>query len=412
MKHAPARLAALAALAVLTACGSDPTSPVSGPWAQVAAGDQFTCALTTQGAAWCWGSALFGQLGNNTTTPSPVPVAVAGAHVFTTISAGSDHACAIDGSGNTWCWGLNDFSELGSATGPCNPGFAFAFCARVPRAVEQAPLFASVAVSGYASCGVTAAGEVFCWGWSDHGQIGSIPVGEEIDHPTKITGGALFLSVSLDIYHACGLTLAHAISCWGSDDHGQLSTDTASTVRCGSGIGEFDCTATPVASAPGLVASRISTGSTHTCAIDADGGSWCWGSNQYGVLGNDNILRSGSPVPVLGGQVFASIDAGEAHTCALTVEGDAWCWGVNSVGQLGVASVGEACPAFGSAAPCATKPIRVASAESFTQISAGSGHTCGVTTQGEILCWGLGSAGQLGNGGKSSTATPTLVMHP
>ena len=187
--------------------------------------------------------------------------------------------------------------------------------------------------------------------------------------------------------------------------------DSSQTPRCGTGSGFF-CTITPVRAASGFTAAQVSAGNTHTCAVTSAGQAWCWGSNDYGALGNSASLGGRIPVPVTGTQVWTALSAGADHTCALDDGGAAWCWGVNAYGQLGVATVSEACPAFGSAQLCRTSPIAVNSALDFAQISAGSSHTCALTTDGEIWCWGRGTEGQLGNGGWLSSSAPVHVAAP
>ena len=59
-------------------------------------------------------------------------------------------------------------------------------------------------------------------------------------------------------------------------------------------------------------------------------------------------------------------------------------------------------------------PVRVVGRQQFTEISTGFGsHTCGVTTKGNLYCWGLGVSGQRGDGlGAAATSVPTLVVEP
>jgi len=391
-------------------CGDPVAPPHAGGWAQVAAGDFFSCGLTTAGKAYCWGSAVFGQLGNDDVASTGLPVAVAGDHTFRTLAVGSDHVCGLDVTGSAWCWGLNDYHELGAATSACNPSFVFATCARLPVAVSGARHYDSIVVAGYSTCALSA-GATWCWGWNVHGQVGSGPVGGTSNAPAQIPSNRQFVAITLDISHACGLTASDSIFCWGSNIHGQLAADTLQTPRCGSGTGFF-CTVSPVYSAPGLVATRVSAGSTHTCALTAAGEVYCWGSNEYGVLGNSNALGGRVPVLVSGGHTWTSVSAGADHTCALEDGGAAWCWGVNAYGQLGVPTVPEACHAFGSAQLCRTSPIAVVSAFGFVDISAGSSHTCALTADGDIWCWGRGTDGQLGDGQKLTSNAPVRVANP
>ncbi|CAJ0860464.1 hypothetical protein AMST5_01305 [freshwater sediment metagenome] len=85
---------------------------------------------------------------------------------------------------------------------------------------------------------------------------------------------------------------------------------------------------------------QIAAGVHHSCAVTSDGGAFCWGSGEYGQLGNGAYSNSNVPVPVtatgvLAGKTVSQIVAGDYHTCAGTSDGGAYCWGLNFQGQLG-----------------------------------------------------------------------------
>src|SRR5690606_870933 len=83
---------------------------------QVVSGDRFTCALTTAGAAWCWGRNSVGQLGDGTQTDRALPAAVVGGHTFTELAGGFAHVCGVRTDGVVMCWGLNGNGQLGDQT--------------------------------------------------------------------------------------------------------------------------------------------------------------------------------------------------------------------------------------------------------------------------------------------------------
>jgi alpha-tubulin suppressor-like RCC1 family protein len=96
---------------------------------------------------------------------------------------------------------------------------------------------------------------------------------------------------------------------------------------------------------------------------------------------------------------FSQVDAGGAHTCAVTDDHQVYCWGLNSYGQLGDGTrTGAAiCENYGVAV-CSTRPVAVLGGLRFRSLSTGLLHTCGVTIDDRAYCWGLNSDGQLGDG--------------
>jgi alpha-tubulin suppressor-like RCC1 family protein len=97
----------------------------------VLAGGSFTCAVLTDSTLWCWGGNQFGQLGVGDTNPRTAPVQVApsilGNHVQSA-SAGGDHACAITTDGAVWCWGNDDYGQLGAGMMSSSPVKVLAAC--------------------------------------------------------------------------------------------------------------------------------------------------------------------------------------------------------------------------------------------------------------------------------------------
>jgi alpha-tubulin suppressor-like RCC1 family protein len=113
------------------------------------------------------------------------------------------------------------------------------------------------------------------------------------------------------------------------------------------------------------------------------------------------------PVAVLGGLRFRNVTAGGAHTCGVTTDDRVYCWGWNFSGQLGVGT--DRGPEICGYDACSTRPVAVAGGLRFRSVSAGDYYTCGVTTGDRAYCWGDNMEGQLGNGTTTTTLSPVPV---
>ncbi len=209
--------------------------------------------------------------------------------------------------------------------------------------------------------------------------------------PSGYTYMAPSATVSAGVWHTCAVTAGDGVVCWGSNNYGQLGDGTATTRS----------TPTPVSGLASGVAA-VAAGGFHTCALTTSGGVLCWGYNGEGELGDGTtttMVRS-TPTPASGlGSGVAAIAAGDYHTCALTTSGGVVCWGGNWAGQLGDGTTTQ------RLTPTAVSGL----ASGVTAIAVGLTHTCGLTTDGGVLCWGSNTAGQLGDGTTTDRWTPTPV---
>ena len=358
------------------------------------AGGGVSCALTEAGAVTCWGRNPEGDFGGIATPDSPVPVDVVGlSSGVCAVSAGGVHTCAVTAAGAAKCWGDNRNGQLGDGTKVDSPD-----------PVDVAGLSSGVvAVSAGGSgpgethgqtCAVTAAGAVECWGDNSHGQLGDGTTTTRLT-PVDVVGlSSSVVAVSAGSGHTCALTAAGAVKCWGDGSQGQIGNDA------------FRYSSVPVDVVglwSGVVA--VSAGSSFTCAVTAAGAVKCWGYNGYGELGiGSSAWRSSVPRDVVGlSSGVVAVSAGSAHACAVTDAGAVECWGRGHRGQLGNDTLAEK----------SREPVDVVGLSSgVVTVSAGSVHTCALTTAGAVRCWGSNRAGALGDGAPTRRRVTVDVIGP
>jgi alpha-tubulin suppressor-like RCC1 family protein len=185
----------------------------------IAVGGEHTCALTSGGSLKCWGWNATGQLGIGTTTDSNTPVDVVGlASGVRAIAAGGRHTCALMTAGGVSCWGYNEFGQLGDGTTTDSP--MPVAVAGLPRSVR------AITTGGNFSCALKTDGGVMCWGLNAAGQLGD---GTYTDSPAPVDATGLASGVSAiaaGYYHICGITKNGGVTCWGGNESGQLGIGT------------------------------------------------------------------------------------------------------------------------------------------------------------------------------------------
>ena len=346
----------------VTALGSDVI--------QVTVGSSYTCALKRDATLWCWGKNGSGQLGNDTTTGSSTPTAVAAlGSTVVEVAAGGIETCARKADGTLWCWGFGNFGDGTGWNGHLAPtpvtGLGF----------DVAGI--SIGQSHY--CARKTDGSLWCWGWNAAGQLGD---GTLVDSytPVEVTAlGHAVSSVSAGSQATCALKTDGTLWCWGWEYGGPTPTQVASL---------------------GANVDEVSAGGGHTCARTGDGALWCWGQNNDGQLGDGNTRYRDAPVQVTAAVGFLHVAAGDGFTCAVQVGAKLSCWGENELGQLGLGS-----PSIQVA------PLAVASlGTDGAQLTSGLGSFCARKTNGSAWCWGDNLAGQPDDGPTGYRPSPVEVV--
>ncbi len=293
------------------------------PWTSVAAENvrftsisgsfNHTCALTTDGRAYCWGGDDRGQLGRGSVLArSPTPAPVGGGHRWLDIHAGGhSQTCGVTTANVPLCVGHNDLLQLG----------------RLPAASQDRSLgewgtghrLTMIRTEDFHTCGLQTDGAVFCSGQG--GAASNSPPEGAPTLPNRIGGMVAFTTIAIGSSHGCGLDAAGAAHCWGNNAKGQLGT------------GDLDASGTARPVIGGLTFARIYALDFSSCGVTTGGETWCWGSNSGGTLGNIRTEVSTSPIRVNIGTGAHSIDRygglGASTTCAVDGASRLACWGLN-----------------------------------------------------------------------------------
>ncbi len=337
--------------------------PVS--YTKVTSGSAFTCGLTAEGVAWCWGGGggnQYGQLGRTLGYLERTPAAVETDLRFRLLAAGAAYVCGLVTSGQAYCWGSNHSGQLGDGTTTDRPR---------PVAVAGGVVFDTLVAGDQVACGLTADGIGYCWGGTAAGESGT---GGNGLVPAAIAGGHRFTilatsqkSLQYGQVHTCGIDDSGAAWCWGTGDFGQLGDSTQ--------VGK----ATPVRVRGGHTFVEIAAGGLFTCGRRIDNKVLCWGFNgRYAIAAPLDSSIVVVPRLVQGVEGVTRLQSGAIHTCVLDAGGQGTCWGDNVQSQLG----------SGVENPYPYAILPMAGGHSFTMMEAGDAHTCGITTLGRTLCWG------------------------
>jgi len=342
----------------------------------VSAGIDHSCAIRdTDGTVWCWGRNNQGQLGNNTTTDSNIPVQTEGITDAKSVVTGYDFTCAIVGSDrNVLCWGANDSGQLGdnSMTGSRTPVQAGTL-----SGIEQ------ITVGYNHTCSRDGAGTVSCWGANSFNQLGD---GSQSSHRTPVAvSGVTATAIAATDDSTCAVDNKQLV-CWGENSSGMFMNGTT------------DNPPTPLASTLVSDVAGVALGEDHLCIFNGSGEVLCAGTNADGELGNGTTGGDVStpvlaPIP----EKVIALSLGPRHSCAVDDQGGAWCWG-DDEGKLGL----------GRQFDFVSSPV-LTEFEDVESISAGDDHTCARSHSGAIACAGFNGFGQLGNGSRITQGSPIPV---
>ncbi|MGI9315278.1 MAG: thrombospondin type 3 repeat-containing protein [Luminiphilus sp.] len=411
----------------------------------ISAGMDHTCAIRSSGEARCWGTELYGQLGNggSANQSEKFPVKVSGNKTWVSIATGREHTCGINDDNYMFCWGKNLFGQVGnnSTSNSNSPqrvhdpnassnnwtaqwsvvagGYDSAFGIRT--GTLQTITFPGQSdiklTAGPVTLGATASSSLAVTYASQTSNVCSV-TGSTV---TLLTTGTCTIEASqagtATVFEAAPVSISFTVLA-GDQTIEFPNPGTKNTSDfTGTGMGlsaaassklvvSFSSSTTNVCTVSGILVSKVAFG---TCTITASQS----GSSNFNAA--PNVTRSFSlvdgaasgsvwewgstPAAMSSSLVFTSVEAGRSHSCGLTAAGTAYCWGANQNGELG--------NGFGGIA--SAPPVMVLGGHTWAVVRPGSSSTCGVTTGGNGYCWGKNGQGQLGDGTTTGSLVPVGV---
>eukprot|EP01083_Nonionella_stella_P179010 634179_1 len=320
----------------------------------------------------------------------------------------AEHNCAMHHT-KIKCWGLNDEGQLGIGNMNNIGDDSGEMGVNLPPPIDLGSSFisAQIVAGSYHTCALSTANRAKCWGWNIYGQLGLGDASDRGDGPDEMGDNLPYVDLgsNFDIMHitagsstTCALSTANKTKCWGYNPYGQLGH--GDTSNRGDGPNELGV---EINLGSNFIPKQIVAGAMHTCALSITNALKCFGKNNYGQLGygdtnnrGDESGEMGDNLPIIQlGSGFEPIQValGARHTCAISSDDRVRCWGLNDEGQLGV----------GHANNIGDEPGEMGDNLLDTdldfipiQIEGGYWHTCALSAASTVKCWGYNFYGQLG----------------
>lgn len=361
------------------------------PLLNFSTGTDNTCAISAN-KAYCWGWNGVGTIGDGTNTDSSIPVAVTGVvstKNISEVSVGDTHACAVATDGIAYCWGNNANGQLGNNTTTTSS---------IPVPVDLTGVLSGktilhISASSYFTCAIASDNQIYCWGYNDHGQLGDTTVTQRLVPTAVSTAGVLsgktILQMATGINSVCVIASDYKAYCWGANDHGQLGDNTFVEKHQPVAV---DMTGVLSGKTLRQISNKINS---IVCVIASDNLAYCWGDNGDGGLGNGLWADSAVPTTMyatgdLSGKKIKAISSGANHVCAYTDANTVVCFGRGSTGQIG-----NGLMTF-SEFPVNVTLSGVLAGKTITNVTTGWGNSCALTSENKMYCWGWNNASHFG----------------
>jgi alpha-tubulin suppressor-like RCC1 family protein len=381
----------------------EPTT-IFGGKNSLTAGEHHNC-VVWEGAVYCWGYGLAGQLGQGDTQNYAKPGMVSAlGRDNQSVFAGDLHSCAIKQSGAVFCWGYNQTGAVGN--GRSGREYSFSGQAKLYNVTTPTQVLGldglkivHIAATKLTTCALADVGDVYCWGSGANYELGD---GERDNSQTRYAhhiGSAKKVTVLEEpakSIHAgdrafCAVTASNKIRCWGTLS---LPTETSYPVV------DLSSEKAP---------DSLAMADQHSCFIAEGNQLHCIGDNWYQQTGLSQVANVWTRVNP---ESFIKIATARKTTCGITPTKTVRCWGVCLHGLCGpqfTAKLISPTQAQNVFAYTTQRSIEIDGISGAMDIAVGARHACALLENGQIKCWGNGFLGELGDGESQSSAEPVDV---
>ncbi|WP_413295210.1 Ig-like domain-containing protein [Bdellovibrio sp. HCB185ZH] len=424
------------------------TSPktIGTGFSYVTASVNTSCGIKA-GKVYCWGLDVTSNVG--ATWPTPTQLNVGSAYDFVQVSAGENSVCALDTNNDLYCFGANTYGQMANGAFDGTNRVTLPLGSATASGYTKIELNTTRAGGEVHACALNTLGKLYCWGHNSRGVVGDGSTTNR-NTPTLVSGSESYLNFSVGAHNTCAITTSSRVQCWGSNSNQVFG------VEIGGNLATGDSNLSTVAAVPTFISdtssySMVSSGEDSTCGVLTDGRVKCWGEVDYltigdgteyprlvpsnsdagqkykalalggfgcGItdsdqlkcwgrnvnssvaysIGDDTTLFRPSPVMLDRGQTYSKVSVGANHACGITTDKTLKCWGLAASYQLGTAST-----------TALTLPTVIDGAVQYKEVSAGTSHSCAITVDGDLKCWGWNASNQIGDGTSSTAISPKVI---
>ena len=350
-------------------------------WKSIASGENHTIAIKTDGTLWAWGNNEYGELGNNSTIESHIPIQIGTDNKWKSVScfAESLFSIALKTDGTIWGWGHNSWGQLATVF----TGNDFL----VPYQIISSNDWESIYTGDTCVIAKKTNGTLWGWGENSYGQLGIGTTSSSVPTPVQIGTNTDWKVISTGDDQVLAIKNNGTLWAWGNNLYGMIGNNSTTEVH------------SPIQIGTDINWKTISSGDRHSLAIKTDGTLWAWGYNYHHCLGDGTTIQRLMPIQIGTDNDWKIVVAGVDVSFAIKNNGSLWSWGANLSGELG----------NGQTTIEVSSPAQITNFYDWKSIISGHSFCIGLKNNDTLYSWGSNQYGSCGNNSTVQIFSPTQL---